>query len=339
MEAVLERALVLSLGKLLVTLPLLRSALRSVSSPVSFCCCCLLLFTDAVLTIFFSSLLILRQWQLIAPSAGDIIAQRSLLFTCNTYGAVFFLTLPEIVVDILIRHLQLLETDDHCQHHDTKRPDDTPGADEREKTPNWHHFCQPYLCSLALWIFAAINIRLSLDHDDAFTIECLYSTQSILTCFPNIHSPMMSALPPCWAMALVYFPMCIFISISIISVRPKEPANTGANANKHSCPVQKHPIANAKHSPGHNIEDKDYEGTEKVIGLMLVEETKSARPQSGSGFGAEVMIGVVCAIAMFVLPLFLTVNIHLVSAVDKLLERSVKYYPRRMVVYGHTETV
>uniref|UniRef100_A0AAV2M4X8 Uncharacterized protein n=1 Tax=Knipowitschia caucasica TaxID=637954 RepID=A0AAV2M4X8_KNICA len=127
MEAVLERALVLSLGKLLVTLPLLRSALRSVSSPVSFCCCCLLLFTDAVLTIFFSSLLILRQWQLIAPSAGDIIAQRSLLFTCNTYGAVFFLTLPEIVVDILIRHLQLLETDDHCQHHDTKRPDDTPG--------------------------------------------------------------------------------------------------------------------------------------------------------------------------------------------------------------------
>ncbi|KAK7915871.1 hypothetical protein WMY93_011632 [Mugilogobius chulae] len=106
MEIMLEGATVLSVCKLLCSLPFLRSVVLSCSSPVSFCCHCLLLFTDVVLTVFFCSLLILQHWQIVAPSTGDAIALRCLLFICHTYGAAFFLNLPVIVMDTLLQHLQ-----------------------------------------------------------------------------------------------------------------------------------------------------------------------------------------------------------------------------------------
>lgn len=323
----------LSLCKVACSLPFLRSV--SSYSPVSFCCCCLLVFTDVILTIFLSVLLLLDRWQIQAPSTGDTIALRSLLFISHTYGAVFLLTLPAVVVDTFIR---LLQPQDACdpQIHDLK--DATKSTDDTGKKPFLGYHVVAYLCCLSLWTFGTLNVRWRWKLEEVWTAACLYSTDSLLTCLPTIYSPMMRFPHPCWVMASLFIPLAIILSICLLSRKPtvmqlRSPA-VDTVSFQNSCKVQTFANKEVDLSFGCAKSDKiivqeDNKRTEKVIRLTLSEERQSVGPHSGNDRvlpcpGADVMIGVMCALAMFVLPLSLSVNIHLISSVEKILERSIK---------------
>ncbi|XP_072309077.1 uncharacterized protein [Eucyclogobius newberryi] len=317
MDSVLEGAIVLSLCKLACSLPFLHSVVASTSSPVSFCCHCLLVFTDVILTVFLSCLLILERWQTVAPSTGDTIALRCLLFLCHTYGVVLLLTFPDIILDTLIRHLHQHGTN---KHQNTKQND----PDENDKRQSLRYHVVAYLCCLTLWIFGTLNIRLRWKLEEDWAVECLH-TKSLLTCLPNIYSPMVKLLPPFWGMASVYIAITTATSVCIIWSRPEKPSSPEVD----NCTVRMFATKDVGLSLEYaeqNTEQKDQNCREKVIRLTLTEERKAGRAQSGSGLGAAVMIGVVCVLVMFALPLHLAVNIHLFNAVEKIAERSMKRF-------------
>ncbi|XP_033823154.1 uncharacterized protein LOC117371562 [Periophthalmus magnuspinnatus] len=333
MDSVLEGATVLSICKLVCSLPFLRSVVTSSTSPISFCCYCLLVFTDVILTVFFSCLLILERWQIVASFTGDSITLGCLLFICHTYGAVFVLTFPEIIVDTLIRHLHQQDTN---KQQNCKQNNAAESSDKNDKRSILQYHIAAYFCCLSIWIFGTLNIRFKQNLEEIWTAACLYSTKSLLTCLPNIVSPMMRVLPPCWAMALLFFAIAVAICTFLQCKTPKETATPDADTSEtqNTCTIQMCGKSDVGLSPEYtvkNTEHKDHNSTEKVIRLTLPEETKA---QSGSSLGTEVMIGVVCILAMFVLPLHLTVNIHLISVMEKTAERSMKY----ITMYNYMDT-
>lgn len=336
MEGVLEGAAALSVCKVACSLPFLRSVSRC--SPLSFCCCCLLVFTDVILTVFLGVLLILDRWQIEAPSTGDAIALRCLLFVSHMYSAVFLLTLPALIVNTFIR-LQHQHQD--TNNHQTPNPNDKTG-----KKPFLEYHVVAYLCCLSLWIFGALNIRWTWKLEEVWTAACLYSTDSLLTCLPNIYSPMMRFLNPCWIMASLFIAVAIILSIFHLCGKPtimqlKSP-DVDTVSPQNSCKVQLFASKEVELDPGcakskKVIVQDDNNRTEKVIPLTLAEERTSAGPQSGSDLvfpclGADVMIGVVCALAMFVLPLNLSVNIQLISSVENILQWSMSYFGLKNVM-------
>lgn len=336
MEGVLEGATVLSVCKVACSLPFLSSVSRH--SPVSFCCCCLLVFTDVVLTVFLGVLLLLDRWQI--ASTGDAIALRCLLFVSHMYAAVFLLTLPAVIVDTFIQ-LQ--------QHQDTNDPQ-TP---KTEKKTFLEYHVVAYLCCLSLWTFGALNIRWSWKLEEVWTTACFCSTDSLFTCLPNIYSPMMRFLNPCWVMASLFIAVAIILSICYLCRKPtvmqlKSPDVDAAVWSQNSCKVQMFATWDAELYPGGAKPEKvtvrdDDNRTEKVIPLTLTEERPSAGPQSGNDPvfpcpGADLMIGVVCALAMFVFPLILSVNILLISSVENILQWSMSYFGLKNVMpytYGN----
>lgn len=326
----MEGATVLSLCKVAYSLPFLRSVPRY--SPTSFCCCCLLLFTDVLLAVFLCVLLNLDRWQIVPASTGDTIALRVLLFISHTYGAVFLITLPAVFVDTFIQLLQ-------SQHSNKHQNPNVKDGDECEKKSFLGYHAVAYLCCLSLWTFGALNIRWRWKLEEVCTAACLYATESLLTCLPNVYSPSMRFLHPCWIMVLLFIALAIILSIFLLSRKAtvRDFASPGVDTVlfQNSCKVQMFPNSAAELSPGcvkleKNIAEEDSNRTEKVIPLTLAEERQSVGPQSGNDRvfpcpGADVMIGVVCVLAMFVLPLNLSVNIHLIGSVEKTLQWSVKY--------------
>lgn len=329
MEGVLEGATVLSVCKVACSLPFLRSV--SSYSPVSFCCCCLLVFTDVILTVFLSVLLLLDRWQIEAPSTGDAIALRSLLFISHTYGTVFLITLPAVVVD---RFIRLLQPQDTYNHQTPNLRYATKSTNETGKKPFLGYHVVAYLCCLSLWTFGTLNIRWRWKQEEVWTAACLYSTNSLLTCLPNIYSPMMRFLNPCWVMTSLFITLAIILIICLLNIKPPvmqlRSPDVDTVSFQNSFKVQTFANREVDLSPGCATSDKmivqeDDKRTEKVIRLTLTEE----RPQSGNVWvfpcpGADVMIGVMCMLAMFVLPLNLSVNVHVISSVEKILQRSIK---------------
>lgn len=331
----------LSVCKVACSLPFLSSVSRH--SPVSFCCCCLLVFTDVVLTVFLGVLLILDRWQIEAPSTGDAIALRCLLFISHMYAAVFLLTLPAVIIDTFVRLQQHRDTNDQQtpNHKDADKR-----TDKTEKKPFLEYHVVAYLGCLSLWIFGTLNIRWSWKLEEVWTAACLYSTDSLLTCLPNIYSPMMRFLNPCWVMASLFIAVAIILSICHLCAKPtimqlKSPdVDTVSSLN--SCEVQMFVTGDLELYPGGAKSEKvivqdGNNRPEKVIPLTLTEERPSAGPQSGNDLvfpclGADVMIGVVCALAMFVLPLNLSVNIVLISSVEKILQWSMSYFGLKNVM-------
>lgn len=328
MEDVLEGATVLSVCKVAFSLPFLRSVPSY--SPVSFCCCCLLIFTDVLLTVFLCVLLNLERWQILAPSTGDSIALRSLIFIAHTYGVVFLLTLPAVIVDTFIRLLQSIDA--NRQTLDAKDGEET----ERRTFLGYHAIA--YLCCLSLWTFGALNIRWRWKLEEVCVAACLYASGSLFTCLPNFYSPTMRFLHPCWIMASLFIVLAIILSVFLLSRRATvmnhASPGVGDVSFQNSCKIQVFPNSDAELSPGcakteKNIAEEDGNRSEKVIPLTLAEERQSVGPQSGNDRvfpcpGADVMIGVVCVLAMFVLPLNVSVNVQLIGSVEKALQWSVK---------------
>lgn len=321
MEDVLEGATVLSVCKVAISLPFLRSVSRY--SPVSFCCCCLLVFTDVLLTVFLCVLLNLDRWQIVTPSTGDSLALRSLLFISHTYGVVFLLTLPAVIVDTFITLLQSLDAN--------PRTPNLEDGGEPEKRPFLGYHAIAYLCCLSLWTFGTLNIRWRWKLEEVWTAACLYSTDSLFTCLPNFYSPTMRFLHPCWIMVSLFIALAMSVSVFLLSRKATVMPLASTVSFQNSCKIQVFPNSDVQISPKteKNIAEEDCNRTEKVIPLTLTEERQSAGPQSGNDRvfpcpGADVMIGVVCVLAMFVLPLNLSVNIHLIGSVEKALQWSVK---------------
>lgn len=335
MDGLLEEATVLSVCKVACSLPFVRSV--SGFSPVSFCCCCLLVFTDVILTVFLSVLLVLDHCQIEVPSTGDAIALRTLLFISHTYAAVLVLTLPAVIADTFIQALQYHSA--ACRQKSNLN-DAINSARATEKKPFLAYHVVAYLCCLSLWTFGTLHIRWRWKLEEVWTAACLYSTESLLTCLPNLYSPMMRFLHPCWILVSIFIALAVILSSSLLCKKPASTQLKSPDADAvplhNNCEVQILANNYVKLSTVHakteqNSVQEDDNRTEKVIPLTLTEERQSAEAQSGNGRvfpnpGADVMIGVVCVLAMFVLPLNLSVNIHLISSTEKILQWSVKYF-------------
>lgn len=159
-------------------------------------------------------------------------------------------------------------------------------------------------------------------------------------------SPMLRFLSPYWALVIVYLIFVIFLSISKFTAKqastdkasPPSPnpetlfidKGTSYEVQMSVCVHDDLGLVSLVCSKGEEIGQED-DRTEKVIPLTFITE-RPMEPKCGSQWafpclGANhVMIGVVCALALFVLPLNLSVNIHLISFVDRLLEMSLKCF-------------
>ncbi|KAJ0068881.1 hypothetical protein NL108_014019 [Boleophthalmus pectinirostris] len=340
MDCVLEGATVLSICKLVCSLPFVQSMVTSTTSPFSFCSICLLIFTDVILTVFFSCLLVLEHFQIIMPFTGDYIALRCLLFICHTYGTVFLLTLPEIIVDTFIRHLAEKETK---EQQNSMQNNAAECSDKTGKKPTLLYYITAYIFCLSIWIFVALNTRLKFNLEEMWAEACLYTTKSLFTCLPNIHSPMMRVLPPYWIMVLLYFSIALAVCSFLLWRKYTELATPDVDTSEAqcTCTIQMYDKRDVGLSPEctvKNTEKQDHNSTEKVVHLELPEERKV---QNGSSPRTDLMIGVVCILAMFVLPLYFTVNIHLIILLDKTTERSIKYFgfSRCVTVHNHMDTI
>lgn len=331
----LEGATVLTACKVACSLSFLRSV--SSYSPVSLCSCCLLVFTDVILTVFFSVLLVLDRWQIEMPSTGDTIALRSLIFISHTYGAVFLLTLPAVIVDTFIQSLQ----SQHTSHQQTPTlKDETKSTDKHEKKPFLGYHVVAYFCCLSLWTFGTLGIRWRWKLEEVCAVACLYSSNSLLACLPNIYSPTVRFLHPGWIIASLCIALAIILSIILSrksTVMHLKSPDIDTVSYQNSCKVQVFAERDVE-----LLQEADNR-TEKVISLTLAEERQSVGAQSGNArvfpcLGADVMIGVVCVLALFVLPLNLSVNIHLISAVEKVLQWSIQYFGLLKNVTPYTDT-
>lgn len=369
MEAVLEAATVLSVCKMLCSLPFLCSVSRC--RPLSFCCCCLLLFTDVALTVFLGVLLVLDLWKE-GPSAGDIIALRSLLFVSHTYGVVFVLTLPALIVDSLVKLLQEenppLLREKNLLPLGEKNPlpmgNKNPPLGDKNPLPVGGKNLLPlgnknpqllaeesvlrydvgaYLCCLFLWTFGSLSVRWRWRLEEVVTAACVFSTDSLLFCLPNVLTLTFLRLGNVVLLAVAALLGAFLLSRTWTTMLFK-PHPGGAVVIPNCCEVKKFPKRNMKLSEENRLQENNSE-TEKVIPLTEQRWTEGGSSRRGgpcpracpggrasrrsgacpwSSPWADVLIGGGCLLILLLLPLNLSVNVPLFVSVDKVLQHSLK---------------
>ncbi|XP_023153903.2 uncharacterized protein LOC111588029 [Amphiprion ocellaris] len=208
MDGVLEGAVVLCACKLACSLLFLPSLAASYS-PISFCCCCLLIFTDFLVTVFLTFLCIFESWLTELTSLGDVIALRFLLFLSHTYGAVLLLTTPLIAVETLFRLLLPRRTVGSDGKVNVEE-EDTNNSDEDGRLSH----VVGYLCCLSVWVIVAVNVRWRWKLEEVWAVACVHATDSLVSCLPNLFSPMPIAVSPCWAMAFLFLLLILLTSSS-----------------------------------------------------------------------------------------------------------------------------
>ncbi|XP_069546948.1 uncharacterized protein [Brachyistius frenatus] len=221
MDGVLARAAALCVCKLACSFLFLPSLAASYS-PVSFCCCCLLIVTDFLVAVFLSFLCIFEPWLTELNPSGDVIALRFLLFLSHIYGAVLFLTIPLIAVETLIRCLghqaalahrkqsHAVGTDgQHCNvgkvnvgDEDEEEEEGSNSSDE-DKDKRVSHVVG-YLCCLSVWFIVTVDVRWQWKLEEVWTAACLHTTNSLVSCLPNLLSDMPHAVNLCWCMAFLF---------------------------------------------------------------------------------------------------------------------------------------
>lgn len=215
MDGVLEGAAVLCACKLACSLLFLPSLAASYS-PVSFCCCCLLVFTDFLVTVFLTFLCIFESWLTELTTLGDVIALRFLLFLSHTYGAVLLLTTPLIAVETLVRLLLPQRTVSQTVGSDGQRCDvgkEEEDIDDSDEDGRLSHVVG-YLCCLSVWVIVAVNVRWRWKLEEAWAVACVHATDSLVSCLPNLFSPMPIAVSPCWVMAFLFLLLILLTSSS-----------------------------------------------------------------------------------------------------------------------------
>lgn len=260
MDGVLEGAAVLCACKLACSLLFLPSLAASYS-PVSFCCCCLLIFTDFLVTVFLSVLCIFESWLTDLTTQGDVIALRFLLFLSHTYGAVLLLTTPLIVVETLVRLLWPKKMVSHEMGSDGERcyvrelnveeEGDVNSSDEDRRLSH----VVGYLCCLSVWVVVAINVRWRWKLEEVWAAACVHATDSLVSCLPNLFSPMPIAVNPCWGMAFLFLLLLLLTSSTVLHRHQAERTHKekhGAD-NKDFIPVSSAPFKPV--SPGTSVSE------------------------------------------------------------------------------------
>nr|CBN80877.1 Uncharacterized protein [Dicentrarchus labrax] len=254
MDGVLEGAAVLCVCKLACSLFFLPSLAAS-HSPVTFCCCCLLIFTDFLVTVFLSVLCIFESWLTELTPFGDIIALRFLLFLSHTYGVVLLLTTPLIAVETLTRLLwsrsvvtRRTVTDSDGQRcylgevaveEEEEEDSDNPDKDTEKRLSH----VASYLCCLSVWVVVALNVRWRWKLEEVWAAACLHTTNSLISCLPNLFSPVSSTVNPCWVMAFLSLLLLLLTTSTGLRWRQRAPARMsttqkekhGVNNNGNSC--------------------------------------------------------------------------------------------------------
>ncbi|XP_031157466.1 uncharacterized protein LOC116051300 [Sander lucioperca] len=251
MGGVLEEAVVLCVCKLACSLLFLPSLAASYS-PVSFCCCCLLVFTDFLVTVFLSFLCIFESWLTELTPLGDVIALRFLLFLSHTYGSVLLLTTPLIAVETLTRLLwphsvvaqrTASQTDGQCCYVVEVTVEEEEGSKDNKDKKKCLSYVVSYLCCLSVWVAVALNVSWRWKQEEVWAATCLYTTNSLIRCLPNLFSPMPSIVNPCWGMAFLSLLLLLLTTSTGLHRRHRDPAHMarthtekhGVNNNADSC--------------------------------------------------------------------------------------------------------
>ncbi|XP_041836006.1 uncharacterized protein LOC121636530 [Melanotaenia boesemani] len=220
MDGVLEGAVALCVCKLACSLLFLPSLTASYSS-VSFCCCCLLIFTDFQVTVFLSLLCIFESWLTEVSPTGDVIALRFLLFLSHTYGAVLLLSTFLIAAENLIRllwphtvvsHRAVSQTGAQQCHVGEEKVEEEEDIDGLDNDMSLHQV-GGFLCCLSVWIVVALNVRWRWKVEEKWAADCLYTTDSLVRCLPNLLASMPSAMNPFWSMAFLFL-LLLLLTIS-----------------------------------------------------------------------------------------------------------------------------
>ncbi|XP_029947936.1 uncharacterized protein LOC115388802 [Salarias fasciatus] len=344
MDGVLEAATALCASKLACSLLFLPS-LTACFSPVSFCSCCLLVFTDFLLTVSLSFVCVLRLW--LSIPLADVVALRFLLFLSHTYGAVLLLSAPLIALETLVRLLWPHAVSAHrksSQRLDCRSAKETAAAEEEEEEEEEEEgrdrklfHVVGYFCCLSLWVMVAVSVRWKWRLAEVCAAACLYTTDSLLRCLPRMHGLLPGVRPPCWGTLLLLLLLILLLLVLLTSgldSRPRAPA----------APVPPAPLAV---SCGHGVQmsarlhgdsvlaahaclpgksgGRERDRTESGVPLTFIPQEEADLPHRWrvGAFpcpGLEVMIGLGSVLAVFVLPLYLSVNILLVRTVETLLE-------------------
>ncbi|XP_031719510.1 uncharacterized protein LOC116392290 isoform X1 [Anarrhichthys ocellatus] len=255
MDGVLEEAAVLCVCKLACSLLFLPSLAASYSL-VSFCCCCLLVFTDFLVAVFLSFLCISESWLTELTPLVDVVALRFLIFISHTYGAVLLLTTPLVAVETLTRLLvphsdvahravsQTAGSDGQgCSVGEVTAEEEEDSKDNKNKEKGLSHHAVSYLCCLSVWVVVALNVRWHWKREEAWAAACWLTTNTLITCLPNLFSPMSSTVNPCWGMAflsLLLFLLTMSTGLHRQHRAPAQMARThkekqGVNNNGDSC--------------------------------------------------------------------------------------------------------
>ncbi|XP_019957002.2 uncharacterized protein [Paralichthys olivaceus] len=231
MDGVLEGAVVLCVCKLACSL-LFVPSLNASYSPVSFCCCCLLVFTDFLVAVSLSFLCVFGSWVTPTTPPGDVIALRFLLFLSHTYGAVLLLTTPLIAVETLTRllwphsvvvaHRAKSQTvdDDGQSCYTGKVAEEEEGEDRNnpDKDEGLSHVVS-YLCCLSVWVVVALSVRWRWRLQEEWAADCLHTTNSLISCLPNLLSPIPITVNPCWGMVFLYLLLLLLTTSTSLHMR------------------------------------------------------------------------------------------------------------------------
>ncbi|XP_029989977.1 uncharacterized protein LOC115419381 [Sphaeramia orbicularis] len=234
MDGVLEGATVLCVCKLAASLVFLPSVSASFS-PVSYCCCCLLIFTDFLVTVYLGLFWLSELWLTELTPVGDIIALRFLLFISHTYGAVLLLTTPLIAVETLVRLLWHQDISREVAGSDGQHVEEVKAEEEEEgdvdKQRGLSHVIS-YLCCLSVWVVVALNVRWRWKLEEVWTAACLHTTNSLIRCLPNMFSPMLSVVNPCWVMVFLYLLLLIVTTSTGLHGRQQAAQTTETHSEK-----------------------------------------------------------------------------------------------------------
>ncbi|XP_054639363.1 uncharacterized protein LOC129185850 [Dunckerocampus dactyliophorus] len=325
MDGVLDSVSVLCVFKLVCSLIFLPSLANS-RSPIGFCGCCILFFTDFLVTVYVSFLSLFESWLTELSLPPDIIALRFLLFLSHTYGAVLLLTMPLITMETLTRLLRS-QSSASCKRHSEVASREEESENEVQENEGWRSQATSYLCCLAVWVLVAFSVQCRWRLEEVRQVTCLRVSGSLMRCLPNLLSPLPSAVHPCWGMAFLYLLLLLLLTSS---QHRWKCATCAATTHSHdnsaaSKLLESHqgdfPVVVACDCPS----EGEQEGAPLIF---IMEESKHTcgRRRSGAPHpGVNLTIASLAVLAIFVLPLYLGVNILLLRSVEALLDMCIRF--------------
>nr|XP_057910434.1 uncharacterized protein LOC131105932 [Doryrhamphus excisus]XP_057910435.1 uncharacterized protein LOC131105932 [Doryrhamphus excisus] len=310
MDGMLDSMSVLCVFKLVCSLLFLPSLANS-RSPIGFCGCCILFFTDFLVTVYVSFLSLFESWLTELRLPLDIIALRFLLFLSHTYGAVLLLTMPLIAVETLTR-LLWPESSASCKHRSEVASREEESEDEVEENEGWQSQAISYVCCLAVWVLVALSVQCRWRKEEVRLVACLRGSGSLMRCLPNLLSPVPSKMHLCWGMAFLYLLLLLLLTSSL---------HRWKRATTHSHDNSKLLESHQDDFPVVLACDCLSDGRQKRAPLIFITEESYEKRRSGAPHPeVNLTIAWLAVLAMFVLPLYLSVNILLLRSVEALLD-------------------